>query len=292
MNLVLAATLICGAVFTNSCKQCPSKQDNACCCQACVCAQNDSAACCMAECCCQACVCAQNDSSACCKAECCKAECCKAECCKTAGCFKASGCCKAECCKAECCKAECCKAEVGCCKAAGCCSKAECCKAKCCKAECCKAAGCCKAECCKAECCKAAGCCKANGCCQKDSTLQQVQTTELFRTSQSWDGAELPNYPKGKPELVAVKYVIPAGQKLGWHDHPVMNFGILVKGDLTIIGKDGKEKTVHEGEAIVEMVNTTHHGENRGDRPVVLYMFYASQKDKPLSVQHPEIPLE
>ncbi len=129
-------------------------------------------------------------------------------------------------------------------------------------------------------------------CCQKDSTLQQVQTTELFRTSQSWDGAELPDYPKGKPELVAVKYVIPAGQKLGWHDHPVMNFGILVKGDLTIIGKDGKEKTVHEGEAIVEMVNTTHHGENRGDRPVVLYMFYASQKGQSLSVQHPEIPLE
>jgi hypothetical protein len=49
---------------------------------------------------------------------------------------------------------------------------------------------------------------------------------------------------------------------------------------------------VHEGEAVVEMVNTIHHGENRGNKDVILYMFYLSQKDLPLAVQHPEIPLE
>ena len=30
------------------------------------------------------------------------------------------------------------------------------------------------------------------------------------------------------------------------------------------------------GEAVVEMVNTIHHGENRGSKPVILYMFYLS----------------
>ena len=125
-----------------------------------------------------------------------------------------------------------------------------------------------------------------------DSAVKTVQSTELIRTSQSWDGVELPDYLKGRPELVAVKYVFPAGQKLGWHHHPVMNYGILVQGELTIIGQDGKEKTVHEGEPVVEMVNTIHHGENRGTKPVILYMFYLSQKDLPLAVQHPEIPLE
>ena len=127
---------------------------------------------------------------------------------------------------------------------------------------------------------------------QEEQTVQQVRSTELTRTSQSWDGVELPDYLQGRPELVAVKYVFPAGQKLGWHHHPVMNYGILVQGELTIIGQDGKEKTVHEGEAVVEMVNTIHHGENRGDKPVILYMFYLSQKDLPLAVQHPEIPLK
>ena len=102
---------------------------------------------------------------------------------------------------------------------------------------------------------------KAN---EKESE-QVVKSEELIRTSQSWDGVELPDYLQGRPELVAVKYEFPAGQKLGWHHHPVMNYGILVQGELTIIGQDGKEKVVHEGEPVVEMVNTIHHVENRGD---------------------------
>ncbi len=76
------------------------------------------------------------------------------------------------------------------------------------------------------------------------TTQGKVVNTELIRTSQSWDGVELPDYLQGKPELVAVKYVFPAGQKLGWHHHPVMNYGVLVEGELTIIGQDGKEKVV------------------------------------------------
>ena len=121
--------------------------------------------------------------------------------------------------------------------------------------------------------------------------LKQVETVELFRTSQSWDGVALPDYPKGRPELVAVKYIIPQGSKLGWHHHDAMNHGVLVQGELTIVAVDGTEKVVHEGEAIVEMVGTVHHGENRGEKSVVLYMFYLSQKGLPLSVPHPEIPM-
>jgi quercetin dioxygenase-like cupin family protein len=129
------------------------------------------------------------------------------------------------------------------------------------------------------------------GGCAHDNSAQKVESTELIRTSQSWDGVELPDYFQGRPELVAVKYVFPAGKKLGWHHHPVMNYGILAQGELTIIGLDGKEKVVHEGEVVVEMVNTIHHGENRGSKPVILYMFYLSQDGKQLAVQHPEIPL-
>ena len=138
--------------------------------------------------------------------------------------------------------------------------------------------------------CVLSSCKQANS--KEDNPAQKVVSTELIRTSQSWDGVELPDYLQGRPELVAVKYVFPAGQKLGWHHHPVMNYGILVQGELTIIGQDDKEKTVHEGEAVVEMVNSIHHGENRGTKDVILYMFYLSQKDLPLAVQHPEIPLE
>ena len=126
---------------------------------------------------------------------------------------------------------------------------------------------------------------------QNEESAPKVESTELIRTSQSWDGVELPDYLQGRPEIVGIKYEIPPKQKLGMHFHPVMNFGILVQGELTIISQDGKEKVVHEGEAVVEMVKTIHHGENRGKKPVILYMFYLTQKGLPLAVQHPEIPL-
>ena len=124
---------------------------------------------------------------------------------------------------------------------------------------------------------------------QNDKSSSLVETTELIRTSQSWDGAELPDYPQGRPELVVKKYVFPAGQKLAWHHHPVMNYGVLVQGELTIIAKDGTEKVVHAGEAVVEMVGTVHHGENRGTQPAILYMCYVSQEGLPLSVPNPEM---
>jgi quercetin dioxygenase-like cupin family protein len=89
-----------------------------------------------------------------------------------------------------------------------------------------------------------------------------------------------------------MKYVIPAGHKLDWHHHVAMNHGVLVQGELTIIGLDGQTKTLHEGDVVVEMVDSAHYGENRGTKPVVLYMFYISQEGLPLSVPHPEIPMK
>ena len=133
-----------------------------------------------------------------------------------------------------------------------------------------------------------------NACCNTNAeeTKKEVKSIELLRTDKSWNGEVLPDYPQGKPELVAVKYIIPPGEKLGWHHHVAMNHGILVQGELTINGLDGKTTVLHAGDVVVEMVGSIHHGENRGTEPVILYMFYISQEGLPLSVQNPEIPME
>ena len=133
-----------------------------------------------------------------------------------------------------------------------------------------------------------------NACCNTNAeeTKKEVKSIELLRTDKSWNGEVLPDYPQGKPELVAVKYIIPPGEKLGWHHHVAMNHGVLVQGELTINGLDGKTTVLHAGDVVVEMVGSIHHGENRGTEPVILYMFYISQEGLPLSVQNPEIPME
>lgn len=124
-----------------------------------------------------------------------------------------------------------------------------------------------------------------------DCLIETIESVELIRTSTSWNGTSLPDYPLGKPELVAVKYIIPPGQKLGWHHHIAMNHGVLIQGELTVVGLDGQTKVFREGDVIVEMVEDIHHGENQGATTVILYMFYLAQENMPLSVQHPEIPI-
>ncbi len=122
--------------------------------------------------------------------------------------------------------------------------------------------------------------------------VKTVQKLELKRTSESWDGTALPDYPKGKPELVVMRYVFPVGSKLPWHHHPVINYGLLQQGELTIVGLEGQKQVVRAGDPIVEMVGPIHCGMNTGDKPIVLDMFYLTQEGTPLAVQHPEIDKE
>ena len=114
------------------------------------------------------------------------------------------------------------------------------------------------------------------------------KTTELIRTSQTWDGAQLPDFPQGRPELTVFRTVFPVGAITGWHHHTAVNYGIVSQGDLTIVCKNGKEHTFHEGEPLVEVVGTIHRGENRGTKPVILDMFYFAEPGKVLTIQHPE----
>lgn len=123
----------------------------------------------------------------------------------------------------------------------------------------------------------------------KTFVIMALQSTELLRASHSWDGATLPAYPSTPAELVANRMVFPVGEKTGWHHHTVINFGIVEQGDLTIVCQDGSEHTFHQGEALVEVVGTIHRGENRGTKPVILNMFYASTPGVDITVQHPEL---
>ena len=119
-----------------------------------------------------------------------------------------------------------------------------------------------------------------------------IKTAELIRTSQSWDGAPLPDFPQGKPELRVIRMDFPVGAKTGWHHHTVVNYGIVQQGELTIVCQDGSEHTFREGEPLVEVIGTIHRGENRGKKPVILNMFYFSTPGAEITIQHPELEQE
>ena len=75
-----------------------------------------------------------------------------------------------------------------------------------------------------------------------------IQTTELIRTSRSWDGSLLPDFPQGTPELRVVRLDFPVGAQTGWHHHTVVNYGIVQQGDLTIVCEPGQQITIQHPE--------------------------------------------
>ena len=111
---------------------------------------------------------------------------------------------------------------------------------------------------------------------------------ELANTSQSWDGNTLPAYPKGQPKITILRISIPAGTQLDTHKHPVINAGVLISGQLTVVAKDGKTLHLKAGDSIIELVDTAHYGINEGKIPAEIIVFYAGTIDSPITVVDPK----
>ncbi len=112
-----------------------------------------------------------------------------------------------------------------------------------------------------------------------------VAVDVVLKTTQSWDGTELPAYPKGQPEVTILKIVIPAGVKLPLHQHPVINAGILTKGELTVTTQAGDKLFMKAGDSIAEVVDKWHFGANTGSEPAEILVFYAGVKGQPITVK-------
>jgi len=117
----------------------------------------------------------------------------------------------------------------------------------------------------------------------QDST--GITTTVLAKSGSSWDGALLPAYPGGKPEVTILRITIPPGAALPLHQHPVINAGVLISGELTVVTEDKKTMHLNAGDALVEVVKKWHFGKNPGKIPAVIVVFYAGTKDGPVTVK-------
>lgn len=94
----------------------------------------------------------------------------------------------------------------------------------------------------------------------------------------SWDGADLIDYPTGKPAITLLKITVAPNCQLPQHYHPVINVGYMLEGSLTVTDDKGNSKTINAGDPLIETVNTIHYGENRGDTDAVILVFYAGEE--------------
>jgi quercetin dioxygenase-like cupin family protein len=115
--------------------------------------------------------------------------------------------------------------------------------------------------------------------------LNNIVVEQLAKSSKSWDGESLPEYPKGQPEITILRIKIPPGAELEMHEHPVINSGYLVSGELTVITKDNKKLHLKAGDSIVEIVNKRHYGKNEGTDTAEIIVFYAGTVNKPITIK-------
>lgn len=107
----------------------------------------------------------------------------------------------------------------------------------------------------------------------------------LAKTNSSWDGAKLPAYSSGVPEITILKIKIQPGVQLQMHKHPVINAGVLLRGELTVITEKNEILNLKTGDSIIEVVDKWHYGKNEGNEPAELIVFYAGIVDKPITLK-------
>ncbi|MEO6819532.1 MAG: cupin domain-containing protein [Ginsengibacter sp.] len=118
----------------------------------------------------------------------------------------------------------------------------------------------------------------------KKNEPPEITVVKLAESSKSWNGADLPPYSEGKPQVTVLKITIPPHTKLSVHKHLEINAGVLTKGELTVIDEKGDTLNLKAGDAIVEMVNAYHYGENKGSVPAEIIVFYAGVEGVPITV--------
>ncbi len=126
--------------------------------------------------------------------------------------------------------------------------------------------------------------CAATGGKQRHADEPAIRVQELVKTTKTWDGKLLPAYPRGQPQITIRRVTIPPGVRLETHSHPVINAGVLTKGQLMVVTTTGKRLRLNEGDAIVELVNTPHYGFNPGKVPAEIVVVYAGDADTPVSI--------
>ena len=82
-----------------------------------------------------------------------------------------------------------------------------------------------------------------------------------------------------------MRIIIQPGVELPLHKHPVINAGVLLRGELTVVTEDNETLHMKAGDSIVEVVDKWHYGKNEGNVPAEIIVFYAGIVDTPITIK-------
>jgi quercetin dioxygenase-like cupin family protein len=118
----------------------------------------------------------------------------------------------------------------------------------------------------------------------EDNTPPAVQTTPLLSTGTTVMGEAL-HYPTtGPAHVTAAVVTLPPGAHTILHKHGVPLFGYVLEGEITVDYGDRGKRTYHQGEALMEAMDTAHFGADVGAQPVRLLTVYMGAEGAPPDV--------
>ena len=112
-----------------------------------------------------------------------------------------------------------------------------------------------------------------------------VKATQIKKSTTTSNGQKLDYLKTDSPEVTVLMVEIPAGGETGWHSHSVPVYAYMLSGAITVELENNEKYDFREGDAIIEVVNTTHNGKNMGTIPAKLVVFYTGEQGKPNTVK-------
>ena len=113
------------------------------------------------------------------------------------------------------------------------------------------------------------------------TTAQQApKVSPVVKATATASGQKL-QYPQtDRPEIESVLIEIAPGGESGRHMHPVLTYGYVVEGKLTVEMDDSSAREYAAGSGFLESVNTWHNGKNLGQAPVKVLVVFVSEEGK------------
>ncbi|MBB1073857.1 cupin domain-containing protein [Rhodoferax sp. 4810] len=121
--------------------------------------------------------------------------------------------------------------------------------------------------------------------CASIKPANDIAVVQLIQSTKSWNEQPLPAYKTGTPEITILRITIPPHHALPMHTHPVINAGVLLKGQLTVITDSNQVLHLKPNDPIVEVIDTWHYGKNEGNEPAEIIVFYAGEKGQPITIK-------
>ena len=121
--------------------------------------------------------------------------------------------------------------------------------------------------------------------CASPQRTSEIAVAQLIKSTVSWNGDTLPATNIVHPEITILNITIPPHHSLPMHTHPVINAGVLLKGQLTVTTQRGQVLHLKANEPIVEVVDTWHYGKNDGNEPAQIIVFYIGQPNQPITIK-------